>query len=198
MQQSLVVAQPVVVFGIEVSEPGLKSKVQGVVVVSLILALYNVAFGIFTIAGGVGVAYLLCALCVPACGFFGAKQKNRELLCAFWGCNCVTMLCNICTIVMLMLGAGVLHQVNQYGGFDSMKVCCKTLEACNFATTDCQCDVAPGTGFCQGDCPGLTYFSKGNSLCPEPGAKPPSGANVTICIDANGCAGTEAIPKNVM
>eukprot|EP01052_Picozoa_sp_SAG31_P032927 SAG31_NODE_3662_length_4011_cov_8.856851_1_plen_99_part_00 len=90
MQQTLVLPGGVAqtfVFGIEISDPTLSSKVQAVVIVSLILALWNIGMGLSTIATGSGIATLACALCVPACGYFGAKQKNRELLCAFWGCN---------------------------------------------------------------------------------------------------------------
>jgi hypothetical protein len=37
--------------------------------------------------GAGALAGLVFVWMVPACGYFGAKQKNRNLLCCFWCCN---------------------------------------------------------------------------------------------------------------
>eukprot|EP01050_Picozoa_sp_SAG11_P014152 SAG11_NODE_1714_length_4398_cov_2.677832_1_plen_80_part_00 len=59
--------------------------------VSIALLIYNL--------GGVGVEAIMfgnipgafvtlaCGFGIPACGYFGARQKNKELLCAFWVCT---------------------------------------------------------------------------------------------------------------
>ena len=77
-------AAPVVVFGIEVQDPALVGKIKTVCIVATIMAICNLSWGVYNLTFGLGgLAVIGCALCVPACGYFGAKNKNKELLCAF-------------------------------------------------------------------------------------------------------------------
>jgi len=180
---------PVVVFGIEVQDPALVKKIKAVVIVSALLALWNIGYAAFWViaAGAVvsGVGTILCAFCVPACGYFGAKNKNKELLCAFWSCNALSVCCGTTLIIVLLLVGTLFGSIIKLGFADS-EACCKQLQACNFADS-CVCTL-PGD---------ITMYPSTYSGCP--GISDGSGDGMTgpvinhetnstvACLSSDGC-----------
>lgn len=67
----------------------------------------------FTAAdGGTGGLLGLVSLAIPACGFFGVKQKNAQLLNCFMWWNCVAAVFNIIGTLILILGISACELAN--------------------------------------------------------------------------------------
>jgi hypothetical protein len=138
--------QPVMVAGIEVNDAVLAHKVKMTLIASAILLASNLAFaGFYVFAGILSSALVVgcCGFLVPACGYFGAKNKDKNLLCAFWGCNACSLCCSITSII------GIVFVATVFGAFMSAGIapiqdCCKELEACTppFGATDCSCHLS--------------------------------------------------------
>eukprot|EP01051_Picozoa_sp_SAG22_P008169 SAG22_NODE_607_length_8603_cov_4.554327_9_plen_354_part_00 len=191
-------AAPVVVFGIEVQDPALIGKIKTVCVVAALMALCNLSWGVFSLAtaGGAGLITIGCALCVPACGYFGAKNKNKELLCAFWGCNGLSVCCTITmAVTLLFVGAilGVAFKAVMALG-DVAKQCCPTLGVCAFAADGCTCTYTNG----------VTVYPQAYSGCPSPdnGTQPTDPGTITnstiTCLSQAGCSTYESMAKSGM
>ena len=138
MQQQQGVA-PVMVYGIPMQDPDAASKVQRVLVCSGITALCSVIYyGWLLIASGSFqvLISLLLALLVPACGYFGAKNKNKGLVCAFWGCNLLSCIGFACMGILLVFVLAIFSQWIKI--LQPFSKCCTEVEACGFGD-GCTC-----------------------------------------------------------
>ncbi|KAF4692974.1 hypothetical protein FOZ60_012203 [Perkinsus olseni] len=97
----------VAVYGIEMQNRGHAALVRKVLVLSTVGALFAISnslrSGIRTTSGDAATTtiYILLSvalgLLVPACGWLGAKQSNRNLMCCFCGCN-------LCSVIFAIIG----------------------------------------------------------------------------------------------
>lgn len=85
---------------------------------------------------------MLGALCVPGCGYFGAKQRNKSLVGCFCCCN------GCCMFLMTLQAAGLIgivyllnstpgnltHSFEWYinNGFADARVCCGQFDTCGW------------------------------------------------------------------
>ncbi|KAF4715737.1 hypothetical protein FOZ62_025182 [Perkinsus olseni] len=100
----------VAVYGIEMQNRGHAALVRKVLVLSTVGALFAISnslrSGIRTTSGDAATTtiYILLSvalgLLVPACGWLGAKQSNRNLMCCFCGCN----LCSVPPQIFAIIG----------------------------------------------------------------------------------------------
>ena len=78
--------------GIVIDDPAVAAKVKHVLLISVLILILGAASQIlyFALFGGswVLVFGLAIALSVPACGYYGAKQRSKSLLGCFACCNC--------------------------------------------------------------------------------------------------------------
>ena len=108
-------AAPAVVYGIVVEDPRAAILVRRVLNLSIVMGILGIISVIIrTIMPhpqiintgnnnyigdeqnlGSGIFYVCCALLVPCCGYFGAKQRDRGLLTMFWICNCIGSCCSV-------------------------------------------------------------------------------------------------------
>jgi len=51
----------------------------------------------------VAVVVIMVGLLVPLCGYFGARQNHRSLLCCFWSCNALGGCCSCLSLVSGMM-----------------------------------------------------------------------------------------------
>eukprot|EP01043_Picozoa_sp_COSAG02_P008548 COSAG02_NODE_275_length_26232_cov_85.210424_13_plen_339_part_00 len=139
MQQPMLQQQSVLVYGIPLQDPEAAKKVNRVIVFSAITAACSVLYYglMFAETGSTQtIAQLLLALLVPACGYFGAKNKSQGLLCAFWGCNllqCIGFVCIAIVLLMILSIFGLYIKILQ-----PFSDCCQKLETCGFGA-DCTC-----------------------------------------------------------
>lgn len=94
-----------VVYGIPIQNDATAKLTRRVLNVSIAMALIALATFIVDIATGryTGIGFLI-AVGIPACGYFGAKRKDRGLLSWFWACN---LMC----VVLFVISAIVLFGV---------------------------------------------------------------------------------------
>lgn len=80
---------PQVVFGIAVDDPASAGLVRRVMTVASVMATVTLINIIISLADGgiLNVLVGMCILAIPACGYYGAKQRNHNLLQWFWMCN---------------------------------------------------------------------------------------------------------------
>lgn len=110
--------QHAVVYGIVVEDPHSASLVKKVLTLSGFTALLVILSGIvnatitavptagqnsqfaenkaYTTIGSVALGLL-----IPACGYFGAKNRNKNLLGWFWGCNCCAAVFSLLNVILL-------------------------------------------------------------------------------------------------
>lgn len=91
-----------IVYGITIDDPYAAALTRRVLTVSVIMALLVVGVQIYNLASLANYSFasvvapfisMLFGMCVPFCGYVGAKRKDRNLLCCFCGCNCVGASC---------------------------------------------------------------------------------------------------------
>mmetsp|Transcript_116445 Transcript_116445/g.290804 ORF Transcript_116445/g.290804 Transcript_116445/m.290804 type:complete len:251 (+) Transcript_116445:86-838(+) len=100
--------------GLNVVDERMTKLVENVILVSILILIVNL-ISVFLSPKNV---YQLCAACaVPACGYFGAKQNNKDLMMCFCGWNFCYTCCNACFAVMMLASASTClsaayHQQN--------------------------------------------------------------------------------------
>lgn len=94
-------SQSVVVYGVSIEDPAVAAKVKRVMTIAVACLSMGVIYNLGQAANGapamsalMGIAFVWM---VPACGYCGAKKKDKNLLCCFWGCN----LCNAITLAVI-------------------------------------------------------------------------------------------------
>lgn len=89
-------------FGMSEMNPKMAMLVKRVIWVSVCAALVQSIYYFIQIARGTSLWLAtfrwLCALLVPACGYFGAKQSSRDLLGAYTCCNGIVVVIGIITL----------------------------------------------------------------------------------------------------
>ena len=110
--------QHAVVYGIVVEDPHSASLVKKVMAMSVITAVLVVVGGIIQATGNtptmpgqdnafaenksyMALGSIALGLLMPACGYFGAKNRNKNLLGWFWGCNCCAATINVINVIIL-------------------------------------------------------------------------------------------------
>jgi hypothetical protein len=113
-------AAPAVVYGIVVEDPRAAILVRRVLNLSIVMGILGIISAIIRTSMphpqlantkvfsneqnlGTGIFYVCCALLVPCCGYFGAKQRDRGLLTMFWICNCINSCCFAFGVVGLLM-----------------------------------------------------------------------------------------------
>jgi len=106
------------VYGMRIANPRLATLTRRVLTLSAVIALLNIIIRIVAyflsrnqISGLNIIAALVSAglsLLVPACGYFGAKNSDRNLACCFCGCNLLGSACNIFSIIFLAIAQNLL------------------------------------------------------------------------------------------
>lgn len=87
-----------IVFGIQIQDNGLAQVVRRVVILAALAATFYIGRFISNLLRGfysatstdtmwTAISTLLIELSVPACGYYGALQGNRQLTCCFCSCN---------------------------------------------------------------------------------------------------------------
>jgi hypothetical protein len=148
----------------------------------------------------------LCfAGCIPACGYFGAKERSKPLLSLFTCCNGCAMCMFATSIVMIVVVMSVLNAKFSLGteheslmevinnALPEMKMCCKELVDADFAATFQGCHVAALDA---------DVYPVGAPLCPteddpSDGSDGSSAASDAFCLDSNSCTGIEKIGSDV-
>ena len=98
------------------------------------------------------VSAVAIALLLPAAGYFGAKNRNSELVCCYTGCNFCGGCCSATGAVGLLAAISFFGAVLTYAA--PAHECCPTLKACGYAD-DCTCTnshvlfMSPGSDECQ-------------------------------------------------
>lgn len=111
-------------YGFQFQDPRLSKLANYVMILGSVAAVVAICQGVYGLtqpaapgglSGGSKVAFvILCmgiALLVPACGFFGAKNKDPNLAGCFAGCSCLNCCCGACGLVMLMIEMATLSTV---------------------------------------------------------------------------------------
>ena len=123
MQDPLI---PVAVVGIAVDDPAQASRVKRVVGIAAFMMLWTVVsqaymFSLVHSLGGL-LSGLAFGGCVPACGYFGAKQRSKPLVGLFTCCNCCAMLSLGSYIVLTFIALAVFNaDVSINGEHKSLK-----------------------------------------------------------------------------
>ena len=181
MQQPIMVGQPVaMVYGIPMQDSDTAKKVQRVIVCAGITALCAVIYYTFLFVESgapVIIVNLGVALLIPACGYFGAKNKNKGLLCAFWGCNFLTCLCFGCLAICILVIIAIFHQ--WLAILHPFSDCCAKIDTCGYLSScECQGTLGGQTLYFAADsnpqCPNATSTSTGHCSCCD-GVKPGGG-----------------------
>jgi len=91
---------------------------------------------------------LALALLVPCCGYCGAKNNSKPLICCFSCCNCVGGCLNLLAVVGLaaaMIGFGTMKSVCSPSSEDGKEACKDILKACTkFKSTEYALDTYEG------------------------------------------------------
>jgi hypothetical protein len=86
-----------VVYGVSIEDPAVAAKVKRVMTIAVACLSMGVIYNLGQLVNGAPVMSALIGLAfvwmIPACGYFGAKQKDKNLLCCFWGCNLCNAIC---------------------------------------------------------------------------------------------------------
>ena len=81
-----------IVYGIPVDDPALGLQVKKVLNISFVLVFMGLLHGVMMLAAAADVFGVVVAgytVAVPLCGYFGAKNKDKNLLCCFCASNVV-------------------------------------------------------------------------------------------------------------
>lgn len=126
------------VYGMQIQDPRMAIITKRVIQLSVVSAAIVVirAAADFTVQGdvkalGLGLAF---GMCIPACGYFGAKNNNSTLSCLFCGCNLCACICSLFTIGTTAAMVMGLDAIMESNGF--------TLKECPTGQV--------GTDFCKG------------------------------------------------
>jgi hypothetical protein len=96
-------AAPMIVYGVPIEDPTVAEQVKRVMNVAAICFAMGLMGQLGGAVNGTGQLFGIFAVSlVPACGYYGAKGKNRGLLGCFWCCNGCTFFFGI-----VMVGFGV-------------------------------------------------------------------------------------------
>lgn len=117
-------AAPAVVYGIVVEDPRAAILVRRVLNLSIVMGILGIISVIIQTSMphpqltntkvsneqnlGSGIFYVCCALLVPCCGYFGAKQRDRGLLTMFWICNCIGSCCSAFGVFGFIIGSYII------------------------------------------------------------------------------------------
>ena len=154
-------AAPAVVYGIVVEDPRAAILVRRVLNLSIVMGILGIASVIIRTSMphpqiintgnnnyigdeqnlGSGIFYVCCALLVPCCGYFGAKQRDRGLLTMFWICNCIGSCCSAFGVFGFIIGSYIAEGATNCACKDSNM-------GGNSTTTDKLIFFNPGTGDC--------------------------------------------------
>lgn len=93
---------------------------------------------------GIGIGLL-----VPACGYFGAKQQNKDLTCCFCGCNFLGACCAVFSVVSVFVGLTALKALLN-------KCDSQDLKECDFLDNNAACDSKFPNGYTRQQC--YNYF----------------------------------------
>jgi hypothetical protein len=223
MQDPLI---PVAVVGIAVDDPAQASRVKRVVGIAAFMMLWTVVsqaymFSLVHSLGGL-LSGLAFGGCVPACGYFGAKQRSKPLVGLFTCCNCCAMLSLGSYIVLTVIALAVFNaDVNINGEHQSLKhlintalpemqACCKQLDACDFEAAGCGaaaavCHIAaldaemlpstdPSTdpACLHQNVTSAAAFSTDNAFLGELDGSS-AGTPGVFCVDGNTCKGIDSV-----
>lgn len=101
---------PIAVYGLQVANPRLATLTRRVLMVAGLSALLVVVSTVIqrsmapTTSASSAFVSLVLALLVPCCGYFGARNSDKNLTCCFCGCNCLGSTLGIVSVLTVYLG----------------------------------------------------------------------------------------------
>eukprot|EP01044_Picomonas_judraskeda_P002304 COSAG03_NODE_160_length_11366_cov_10.057518_13_plen_245_part_00 len=122
---------------------------------------------------------------IPACGYFGAKERSKTLIGAFWCCNG----CNLALLILLLIATSILLAIFAVAlqFLPAYADCCDQFRACDWNAT------ATGTGAdgCTSCAVNATdapiVYMVGSDMCaPEGGGPAPPSAFAYLAATAQG------------
>lgn len=209
---------PVVVAGIAVDDAASARLVKRVIGVAGFLFLWAIVSQVYMLTLVHNIGSFLFGLgfagCVPACGYFGAKQRSKPLVGLFTCCNCCGMIGMGFYIVLAIIALSIFNTSFDIAGehqtlkhlintaLPEMQVCCKQLQACDFALSCEGCHIAAfdgemlplGSAGCaqdDGSSAGApvtsadVFFSGEAAVVSSDGSSAADGGN--FCVDSNTC-----------
>jgi len=198
---------PAVVVGIPVNDPVSGQNVKRVVCAAASLVLISAAQSVYQFVYTRDVQVLLVGLCfagcVPACGYFGAKERSKPLLGLFTCCNGCAMCMFPILIAVMFVAVSVLNAKFTIGtereslmeainnALPEMKTCCKEMADADFAVDFHGCHVAALDA---------DVYPVGSAFCPsedDPADGSSSAASNAFCLQPNDCTGIEKIASNI-
>jgi len=126
------------VYGLQIANPGHVQLVKKVMTLACIAATIGIGFGIFKLFLGQVAVYegliaVGLALCIPACGWFGAKNNDKTLMCLFCGCHGLNAALMCCAMIMqIILFSGAKAISSAYTSDD----CVKAMQDANKTAVD--------------------------------------------------------------
>jgi len=95
------------IYGMQIQDQRLGGLVKRVLTLAAIAIIFQVASGIYSLTQGgtwyTAVFAIGCGLIIPACGYFGAKMNNANLMCLFCGCSAYSACCAVFSMIMLVV-----------------------------------------------------------------------------------------------
>lgn len=154
-----------------VEDPDAASKVRRVVCVSVFIMILNViCYAVpfaLTKTPTTIIMLLGFGFGIPACGYFGARNRSKALVGCFWCCNgcnlAILIALLIISSIFLALFAFILQFLPGYGD------CCNQFSACDWNATS----TAAGCQSCainQTDAP--VVYMEGSDMCAARGGEP--------------------------
>ena len=134
--------EPVSIVGVVVEDESSARAVKRVLCSCAYILLVNgVGYGLqIALARTVGTIVLaaIFALAVPACGYFGAKQRSKPLVACFWCCNVCNLLGLLAVAALLSL---LLANANNliFEFIDPINDCCSQFEGCDWEYQNATC-----------------------------------------------------------
>ncbi len=121
-----------------VEDPDAASKVRRVVCVSAFIFILNaICYAVpfaYTRTPMTMVMLLGFGFGIPACGYFGAKNRSKSLLGCFWCCNGCNLVILIALLIVASIGLAIfavfLEFLPNYGD------CCEQFRACGWDATN--------------------------------------------------------------
>lgn len=141
------------VYGLPMANERLASLTKKVLHLSIAAAILAIANQVVSVAlrqsfnPAVSFLVIACALAVPGCGYFGARNSDKNLTCLFCCCNCAGV---VSTIVLAILS---------YVGYEAMK---RIVDQCRPGYDEC--DGVDWTKICPSKTPAQCWKQVDDSL----------------------------------
>ena len=191
-----------------VEDPDAASKVRRVMCVSIFIMILNVlCYAVpfaFTRTPMTIILLLGFGFGIPGCGYFGAKERSKTLIGAFWCCNS----CNLAILIVLLIFTSMilayLAVILQF--LPALSNCCDQFRACDWNATATNGTGAGGCTSCAVNATNVpSAYMVGSDMCDSQGGgpAPPStfaylaataqGTDVADVDDASGSGGENIV-----